>query len=59
MGPIRSVAARTATAVNPIETEDCAAILLEMQSGALVTLSVTLGAEEEISRLRFCFAELV
>jgi len=58
MGPIRSVAARTATAVNPIETEDCAALLLEMQSGALVTLSVTLGAEEEISRLRFCFAGL-
>jgi predicted dehydrogenase len=58
MGPIASVAARTATAVNPIETEDCAALLLEMKSGALVTLSVTLGAEEEISRLRFCFAGL-
>ena len=58
MGPIASVAARTATAVNPIETEDCAALLLEMTSGALVTLSVTLGAEEEISRLRFCFAGL-
>jgi predicted dehydrogenase len=58
MGPIAAVAARTATAVNPIETEDCAALLLEMRSGALVTLSVTLGAEEEISRLRFCFAGL-
>ena len=58
MGPIASVAARTATAVNPIETEDCAALLLDMRSGALVTLSVTLGAEEEISRLRFCFAGL-
>jgi predicted dehydrogenase len=58
MGPIASVAARTATAVNPIETEDCAGLLLEMKSGALVTLSVTLGAEEEISRLRFCFAGL-
>ena len=58
MGPIASVAALTATAVNPIETEDCAALLLEMKSGALVTLSVTLGAEEEISRLRFCFAGL-
>jgi predicted dehydrogenase len=58
MGPIASVTARTATAVNPIETEDCAALLLEMKSGALVTLSVTLGAEEEISRLRFCFAGL-
>jgi predicted dehydrogenase len=58
MGPIASITARTATAVNPIETEDCAALLLEMKSGALVTLSVTLGAEEEISRLRFCFAGL-
>lgn len=58
MGPIASVAAHTATAVNPVETEDCAALLLEMKSGALVTLSVTLGAEEEISRLRFCFAGL-
>jgi predicted dehydrogenase len=58
MGPIASVAARTSTAVNPIETEDCAALVLEMKSGALVTLSVTLGAEEEISRLRFCFAGL-
>jgi predicted dehydrogenase len=58
MGPIAAVTARTATAVNPIETEDCAALLLAMKSGALVTLSVTLGAEEEISRLRFCFAGL-
>src|SRR5262249_39224354 len=39
MGPIASVTARTATAVNPIETEDCAVVLLEMKSGALVTLS--------------------
>ncbi len=55
MGPIRSLFARTATRVNRIETEDCAAIALEMESGALVTLSVTLGSEREISRLRFCF----
>lgn len=55
MGPIRSLFARTATRVNRIETEDCAALALEMESGALVTLSVTLGSEREISRLRFCF----
>ena len=55
MGPIRSVYARTATRVNPIETEDCAALALEMADGALVALSVTLGCAEEISRLRFCF----
>lgn len=58
MGPIRSVYARTATRVNPIETEDCAALLLEMADGALATLSVTLGCTEEISRLRFCFEGL-
>jgi predicted dehydrogenase len=55
MGPIRSVYARIATRVNRIETEDCAAVALEMESGALVTLSVTLGSQKEISRLRFCF----
>ena len=58
LGPVRRVFARTATAVNPIETEDCAAACLEMTSGALVTLSVTLGSAEEITRLRFCFADL-
>ena len=58
LGPIRSVFARTATRVNPIETEDCAAALLEMADGSLVTLSVTLGAEENMSRLRFCFEGL-
>jgi predicted dehydrogenase len=55
LGPIRSVYARTATRVNPIETEDCAAAVLEMADGSFATLSVTLGGEEEISRLRFCF----
>ncbi|MBV9218774.1 MAG: Gfo/Idh/MocA family oxidoreductase [Methylobacteriaceae bacterium] len=54
-GPVRSIAARVATRVNTIETEDCAAAVLEMASGALATLSVTLGSEQQISRLRFCF----
>ena len=58
LGPVRSVYARTATRVNRIETEDCAAAVLEMADGSFATLSVTLGAEEEISRLRFCFAGL-
>ena len=58
LGPVRRVFAKIATRVNPIETEDCAAICLEMESGALVTSSVTLGAAEELSKLRFCFAEL-
>jgi predicted dehydrogenase len=58
LGPVRRVLAKVATRVNAIETEDCAAICLEMASGALVTSSLTLGAAEEISRFRFCFAEL-
>lgn len=55
MGPVASVFARTATRVNPIETEDCAAVSLAMADGSLATLSVTLGARPEISRLRFVF----
>jgi predicted dehydrogenase len=58
LGPVARVAARTAVRVNPIETEDCAAILLAMASGALVTSSITLGAAQDTSRLRFCFAGL-
>ena len=54
-GPIRSVFARTATRVNAIEVEDCAAASLELADGSLATLAVTLGAASEISRLRFCF----
>lgn len=55
IGPVRSVFARTATRVNPVETDDCAAAVLEMADGSLATLSVTLGTEEDMSRLRFCF----
>jgi predicted dehydrogenase len=58
LGPIRSVYARIATRVNPIETEDCAAAVLEMADGSFATLSVTVGAEEDMSRLRFCFEGL-
>lgn len=54
LGPVARVFARTATRVNPIETEDCASLSLLMESGALVTSSVTLGSREEISRLRIC-----
>jgi predicted dehydrogenase len=58
LGPVRRVSAKVAIRVNAIETEDCAAAVLEMESGALVTLSVTLGSAEEITRLRFCFEHL-
>lgn len=55
MGDIASVFARTATRINAIEVEDCAVASLQMQSGALASLSVTLGSAKEISRLRLCF----
>ena len=55
MGPVASVFGFTATRVNPIEVEDCAAASLVMRSGALVSLAATLGSQREISRLRLCF----
>lgn len=54
-GQVTEVAAMTDTLVNPIETEDCAAIALRMASGGLVTSSVTLGAAGDQSRLRLVF----
>jgi len=57
-GPIATVSARLATRVNDIEVEDCAAISIGMKNGSVATLAVTLGAAEEISRLRFMFADL-
>jgi predicted dehydrogenase len=58
LGPVRRVFAKVATRVSPVETDDCAAITLEMDSGALVTSSVTLGAAQELTKLRFCFSDL-
>ena len=57
-GPVKSAYARLATRVNPIEVEDCAAVSIEMANGSLATLSVTLGAAEELSRIRFMFSNL-
>jgi len=58
LGPVKSVYARLATRVNTIEVEDCAALSIEMESGALVTSSITLGAADNTSRLRFSFEKL-
>lgn len=58
MGPVRSVSAVTATRVNPIETEDCAAITFEMVNGAIATSNITLGAARDETRLRFVFEKL-
>ena len=57
-GPVKTVFAHLATRVNPIEVEDCAAISIGMANGSVATLSVTLGAAEEMSRLRFMFSDL-
>ena len=58
LGPVGSVYAMLDTRVNDIEVEDCAAITMRMESGAVVTSSVTLGAANDTSRLRFCFEGL-
>jgi predicted dehydrogenase len=58
LGPVQRVYARTATRVNQIETEDCAVATLEFESGALATLTATLGSARESSRLRLSFEHL-
>ena len=55
LGPVSNVFAKLTTRVNDIEVEDCAALSIEMENGALVTSSITLGGANDISRLRFCF----
>lgn len=57
-GDIASVSAMTTTRVNPIETEDCAAICFGMTSGALCTSNITLGAATDETRLRIVFEHL-
>ncbi len=57
-GPIASLSAMTTTRVNPIETEDCAAISFAMASGALCTSNITLGAAGDETRLRVVFEHL-
>ncbi len=55
LGPVTEISAFLDTRVNDIEVDDCAAISMRMESGALVTSSVTLGAADDTSRMRFCF----
>ena len=54
-GSVSNVFAKLTTRVNDIEVEDCAALSIEMSNGALVTSSITLGAANDTSRLKFCF----
>ena len=58
MGAAKSISAMTSTRVNDIETEDCAAISFELESGALATSSITLGAADDTTRIRMCFEGL-
>nr|WP_289852089.1 Gfo/Idh/MocA family oxidoreductase [Rhizobium sp. SSA_523] len=55
VGDIVQVAAFLDTRVNPIETEDCAAIAMRSAEGAMITSSLTLGAAGNSSRFRACF----
>jgi predicted dehydrogenase len=57
-GPVSNVFAKLTTRVNNIEVEDCAALSIEMSNGALVTSSITLGAAEDVSRIKICFSNL-
>ena len=54
-GPVVALSAATDTLINPVETEDCAAILMRSAGGCLTTSSVTLGAARDESRLRIVF----
>jgi predicted dehydrogenase len=58
-GPCAELFAFADTLLNQIEVEDTMALAVRMQNGSLATLSMTLGSREEISRLRFCFKDLV
>ena len=59
LGGVKSVSAHTTTRVNAIETEDCAAVSLQMADGSLATLAATVGSAVEITRHRFCFSNLI
>ncbi|WP_299371866.1 Gfo/Idh/MocA family oxidoreductase [uncultured Tateyamaria sp.] len=58
MAPVTGLTARLGTLVNPIETDDTAAILFELAGGALATSSVTLGSATDETRLRLVYEHL-
>lgn len=58
MAPIRRVTGQLATLVNPIQTEDSAALIFALEGGALATSSITLGNARDETRLRFVFEHL-
>lgn len=58
MAPVVGVTARLGTLVNPIETEDTAALIFDLAGGALATSSITLGAAGDETRLRFVYENI-
>lgn len=58
MGPVERVFGRVDTRVNPIEVEDCLSASLKMASGALVSLTATLGSADQMTRIRLAFEHL-
>ena len=54
-GPVAQLTGFATTRVNDIETEDCAALSIAMANGAVASSSITLGAADDQTRLRFCF----
>lgn len=58
-GACEEVFAHGATLVNKIEVEDTMTLSVKMANGSLAALSMTLGSRKEISRLRFCFSDMV
>lgn len=59
LGQPVSVHARASNRINGNETEDMGILSLAFQNGAMATSSLTLGSRQQISRLRFCFENLV
>ncbi|GHA23888.1 oxidoreductase [Devosia pacifica] len=55
MGDISRLFGRTTTRVNDIEVEDCVSASIELQSGAVGSLTATLGSADEITRIRLAF----
>ena len=55
MGDLKSLYGRVATRVNPIEVEDCISATVELKSGAIGSLTGTLGSADEITRIRLAF----
>lgn len=55
MGPVKRAFGRTTTRVNDVEVDDTISASLEMRSGALASLSATLGAVDNTTRIRLAF----